>query len=61
MMEKIVVKPEIVDQRKLLQKGEENLEKGNLDEALRLFQKANRFYEANRSQSWKKVRCVSKC
>ena len=49
MIEKIVLKPEIVDQRKLLKKGENELETGDLNEALRLFQKAHRIYEDNRT------------
>ena len=49
MIEKIVLKPEIVDQRKLLKKGEHELETGDLDEALRLFQKAHRIYADNRT------------
>ena len=44
------MKPEILDQRKILDKGETALNGGQWAEALRLFKKADRIYSDNRSK-----------
>ena len=46
----LVLKPEILDQRKILDKGETALNGGQWAEALRLFKKADRIYSDNRSK-----------
>ena len=46
----LVLKPEILDQRKILDKGETALHGGQWAEALRLFKKADRIYSDNRSK-----------
>lgn len=46
----LVLKPEILDQRKILEKGESALNGGQWAEALRLFKKADRIYSDNRSE-----------
>ena len=46
----LVLKPEILDQRKILDKGETALSGGQWAEALRLFKKADRIYSDNRSK-----------
>jgi len=45
----LVTNPEIIDQRKCLEKGDKALISSNYDEALRLYQKANRIYSDARS------------
>ena len=46
-----MLKPEILDQRKILDKGETALNGGQWAEALRLFKKADRIYSDNRSKA----------
>ena len=47
----LVLKPEILDQRKILDKGEIAFTGGQWAEALRLFKKADRIYSDNRSKA----------
>ena len=47
----LVLKPEILDQRKILDKGEVAFTGGQWAEALRLFKKADRIYSDNRSKA----------